>query len=337
MNTSRSSSLLLLVALCLLSGASAATLFPSRADAEPRRVVIDRIVAKINGEIITLNDLQRASGAHLLARRMTRKQVESSPNSEAIYQEILEDMINTRLLIQEAKELQLEVTEEDVDRWIENVVQSEGASEEQFRDELRSRGIRWRDYRRYIKESLLKVRVVQVKVASRVTVSDAEVERKFTEKFGAPPGEGIKSVDVSHIHIPYPEERNSETMATTEALVARTMKALEGGRPFAELAKEVSAGPMADNGGHLGKFKPGDMRPEYDPIYSLEPGQFTKPIQVESGFHIFKVNETFIDRDPRVDTKLDNIRNQILATQREKELKLWLESLRKRAYVKVMF
>lgn len=315
--------------------AAAPALLPATAHAEKNQI-IDRIVAKINDDIITLNDLKRASGPHLLARRLTREQLDADPNAEAIYREILNDMINTQLLAQEAGALQLQVTEEDVDQWIQGVIQSESATEEDFREELRLRGVRWQDYRRYIKESLLKVRVVQVKVASRVTVPEAEVEQAYLTRFGSSAGEGIKSVDVSYIHIPWPEERDPQKVADVEALVARVMKDLNRGRPFADVAKEASAGPQADTGGHLGRFRKGDMRAEYDTIYDTPAGDYTDPIQTETGYHIFRVNEVFTERDPKVDSRLDAIRNKLLTEARTRELNLWLEALRKRAYVKVM-
>jgi len=327
---------LALTSLLGLSGlaASVGGLPPAHADGP---VVIDRIVAKINDDIITLNDLKRASGPQLLARNLSREQLERASNADEIYQQILDDMINTRLLVQEAKDLQLDVTEEDVDQWIGNVVRSENATEDQFRDELQARGVRWRDYRTFIKESLLKVRVVQVKVASRVNVTDAEVAQAYREKYGAPPGEGVKAVDLSHIHIPYPEEQTPEKMADVQALVARVMRDLDTGRPFADLAKEVGAGSTAQNGGYLGKFKPDGLRPEYAPVFDLEPGEYTTPIEIANGYHIFRVNEVFIERDQKIDARLEAIQTKLVGAQRERELKLWLDALRQRAYVKVMY
>lgn len=299
--------------------------------------VIDRIVAKINDDIITLNDLKRASGPYLLAFGIEPKELPKREDAGAIYKQVLDDMINTRLLVQEAKTFKLEVSEDDVSEWIENIRTQQSLSEASFRSALSAKGIRWHDYRRYVRDNLLKFRVVQVKVGSRVKITDEEVAKAYQGEFKTLPAAGVTTVDVSHIFVPKPEG-DPAAQAKARALIDSVAKRLDGGEDFAAVAAEVSAGPTASDGGRLGKYRPGELDKEIDDVvFAMKAGETSAPIEVESGFHIFKVHEIIVERDPKVEERMRTLRAKLRDELLNKQLEAWLETLRQRAYVRVMF
>ncbi len=307
---------------------------------QARAEVIDRIVAKINREIITLHELKRASGPYLFAFGIDPKEIESRPDAEQIYQQVLQDMINTRLLIQEASTLKLDVTDDDVSRWIASIHQKMQLNEEQFRETLRAKGIRWADYRSYVHDNLLKVRVIQVRISSRIKITDEEVQRAYKETHGADPATAsVKTFDVSHIFIPTPDDPTPEALDNVEALIASTHKRVtDAGEEFRAVAIEVSAGPTAADGGYLGTYQAGDLGDAIEAVlFTHEAGQITPPIKVSSGTHIFKVHAVTEDRDPKIQEELEQLRNSLREEELNKELDTWVQNLRQKAYVRVLF
>lgn len=317
-----------------LAAALVATVFAPTARAE----IIDRIVAKVNSEIVTLGELKRGSGPYLLAFGIEPDGVEAREDSEKIYAQILDDMINTRLLVQEARTLQLEVGDADVDQWIQNITSRQGLSEDQFRTALDEKGIRWGDYRRYVKDNLLKFRVVQIKVASKVKVSDDELVAAYVDTHNEDPGQGVKTVDISHIFLPIdPEASPSKTAQVMDLANSTYDRVKSSGATFADVAKEVSAGPTAADGGFLGTYRAGELGPEIDAaVFKTEAGGVTKPVRVSKGVHIFRVHDVRSERDPKVEKRLQALRVSLREKELNKQLGFWIEALRQKAYVRVL-
>ena len=307
---------------------------------EARAEVIDRIVAKINREIITLHELKRASGPYLFAFGIDPNEIDKRPDADKIYNQVLQDMINTRLLLQEANALKIEVSDDDVTRWIGSIHQRMNLSEDQFRSTLLDKGIRWSDYRHYVHDNLLKVRVIQVRISSRIKITDEEVTRAFKESFGQDPeSAGVKTFDVSHIFVPFPEEPTEEDIARVLDIANNTHKRVtEGKEEFRDVAKEVSAGPTAAEGGYLGAYQKGDLGKEIESVvFTHKEGDITDPILVSTGYHIFKIHTLTLERDPKIQERLDKLRAELREEELNKELDTWVQNLREKAYVRVTF
>lgn len=309
---------------------------PAAASAE----VIDRIVAKINRDIVTLQELRRASGPYLLSFGIDPAELGEREDADKLYQQVLDDLINTRLLLQEANALQIKVSDEDVNEWISrNTLRQQQISEDQLRGALQEKNIRWQDYRRYIQDNLLKLRVIQIRVGSKVKVSDDEVLDAYQQEYGQAPGAGIKVCDISHIFIPLPEGADEVKTAEVEALAQKTWKRVTlGGDEFSAVAKEVSAGPTAADGGHLGVYKPGELDEALDKVvFQAKVGDITEPVRVPSGFHILRIHDARVERDPEVEDQMDDLREKLREAELNKQLTQWLDELRQKSYVKVLY
>lgn len=301
--------------------------------------IIDRIVAQINDEIVTLHDLKRASGPYLFAFGIDPREIDQRPDADQIYKQVLDDIINTELLLQEAKELQIDVSDDDVTQWIGNIHRQMGLDEDQFRDSLRQRGIRWGDYRRYVHDNLLKVRVIRVRVSSRIKITDEEVMDVYRETYGDGADQGLKTVDLSHIFIPVPDGADDETRAKVKDLVERTHARVTAGREdFKEVAREASAGPTASEGGYLGTYRPGELGPKIDAaVFTAKEGEITAPVDVGNGYHIFRVHGIAYEVDPKVAERMEGLRQQMREEELNKQLDTWVQNLRDRAYIRVLY
>jgi peptidyl-prolyl cis-trans isomerase SurA len=324
-----------LVAIC----ASVAAVF-ILSHATSQAEVIDRIVAKINQEIITLHDLKRSSGPYLFAFGIDPNQIDERPDADKIYNQVLQDMINTRLLIQEARTLKINISDDEVNRWVGNIHGRMNISEDQFKTTLRGKGIRWSDYRRYVHENLLKVRVIQIRISSRIKITDEEVLRAYKETYGEDPEEaGIKTMDLSHIYISYPENPSEDDKVKIRKIIENSHKRVtEGKEDFKAVAKEVSLGHTASEGGYLGSYQRGDLGKEIESVlFDQAEGEITEPIEVSKGFHIFKVHRVSVERDPNIQDKLEKLRGSLREEELNRELDTWVQNLREKAYVRVLF
>jgi peptidyl-prolyl cis-trans isomerase SurA len=323
----------------LLAALTIAALALLGAPDAPRAEIIDRVVAKINREIITLNDLKRASGPYLLAFGIEPEALPERDDADQIYKQVLEDMINTQLLVQEANTLKLSVTDDDVSRWVEDTIRRQNLSEDQFKTALQSKGIRWQDYRAYIRDNLLKFRVIQVRVGSRVKVSDDDLNDAYRAEFAEDPGLGVKVIDVSHIFVPLAADAPEDQRARAADLIERTFQRVQNdAEDFAAVAREVSAGPTATDGGYLGTYRRGDLTAAIEKVvFDANQGDITPPIKVDTGYHIFRVHEVRTERDPRVEERLEQLRGKLREKELNRELTQWLDGLRQKAYVKVMY
>jgi peptidyl-prolyl cis-trans isomerase C len=132
---------------------------------------------------------------------------------------------------------------------------------------------------------------------------------------------------------PEPEVRARHILVKTEQEAKDIIKQLKGGADFTELAKKSSDGPSAQTGGDLGYFSRGQMvKPFEDVAFSLKPGQISDPIQTEFGWHVIKVE----DRRNRPLPSFDEVKDQLMASLVQGQLKLVVQNLRGSAKVEVL-
>ena len=95
--------------------------------------------------------------------------------------------------------------------------------------------------------------------------------------------------------------------------------------------------PTASDGGFLGTYRAGELGPEIDAaVFAAEGASITKPVRVSKGVHIFRIHDVRLERDPKVERRMGKLRVALREKELEKQLKSWIESLRQKAYVRVL-
>jgi peptidyl-prolyl cis-trans isomerase C len=201
---------------------------------------------------------------------------------------ILEGMINEELLYQEAQERGISASESEVEQQIQQYKGQYG--EEGFASALANAGMNEEQLRSEISRSLTIQNLLEEEVTSGIDVTDEEVRQFYEENTQM--FEESQSVKASHILI---DTRDAETEEAKEEARARAedlLEELEGGADFAELAREYSEGPSAQNGGSLPQFSRGEMVPPFEEAaFALEPGEISDVVETRFGFHIIRVEE----------------------------------------------
>lgn len=132
---------------------------------------------------------------------------------------------------------------------------------------------------------------------------------------------------------PEPEVRARHILVKTEQEAKDLVKQLKGGADFTELAKKSSDGPSAQTGGDLGYFSRGQMVKAFEDVaFSLKPGQISEPVQTEFGWHVIKVE----DRRNRPVPSFDEVKDQLIASLVQNQLKVVVQGLRTTAKIEIV-
>lgn len=292
-------------------------------------IVVDRVVAVVNQDVITLSELQEAMALFLQEHREKPPAPGERPGFE---REVLERLVTHRLQVQEARREKLEVDEEELREAVQEFVARSGMDRVQLEAQLRRQGLSWEALRREVRDQLLVRKVIRRRVGSRVSVTDGEVEEHFREnreKFET----GLK-FRVRHLAVLAAPPDSDAAWARARDAIEELARALGEGAEFAELARRHSQDPSARAGGDLGELARGELKPQFEEaILKLEVGEVTPPIRSASGFHLFKLE----DREELSAQAEAQIRQQIreLLYRRkfEERHEAWLREIRGRALI----
>lgn len=262
---------------------------PAQPDSEPAVDPDGEPVAVVNGTALSNERFNDAVARNEL---QMRRQSQGAPISDTQLNDmkanILEGMINEELLYQVAQEQDISASESEVEEQIQQYKGQYG--EEGFASALANAGMNEDQLRSEISRSLTIQKLLEEEVTSGIDVTDEEV-REFYEE-NTQMFEESQSVKASHILIDTREAETEEAKEEARARAEELLEELEDGADFAELAREHSEGPSAQNGGSLPQFSRGEMVPSFEEAaFALEAGEISDVVETRFGFHIIKVEE----------------------------------------------
>lgn len=247
-------------------------------------VEVDRIVAVVNSEVITLSDLRQRVAQ--VTRQLTR-QGTTLPPADVLEKQVLERQIMERLQIQLANETSLRVDDLTLDRAVGRIADSNKMSMTQFRKALEQDGLSWERFREEVRNEMLLTRVREREVDGRIVVSDAEVSNFLTHPESAG---GQEEYNLSHILFRAPDGATPEQLARLRTKAEDVAARVARGEPFDKLAASYSDAPDALTGGNLG-WRGADRLPSLfaEAVTGLKPGESTAILRSAAGFHIVRV------------------------------------------------
>lgn len=253
----------------------------------PAQTTLDKVVAVVDREIITLSDLNFTVQQLALQNRM-------DPNSKELQERVLDGMINDKLILAQAIEDSIVVSEEEVserlDQQIQRIMQQVGGQEEIEKIYGMTVGRMKRDYnfREMIRKQLLVQKIQQQKQAA-LTISRREVE-EFFQTFKDSIPNVPKEFELSHIYIePKPDSSVLNSIYHKALAIADSIK--KGG-DFADFAKRYSSDGSAANGGDLGFARRGSFVKEFEEAaFTLQPNEISKPVRTQFGYHLIQMLE----------------------------------------------
>jgi peptidyl-prolyl cis-trans isomerase SurA len=298
--------------------------------------LVDRVVAIVNEDAITLSELNEAVQPYA-------KQIRANPyNPEEelrillrIRQDVLNRMIDEKLTYQESKKLEISVDESDLDRHIERIRSEQILSEDEFEKVLAAEGYTLQQYRKRIKEQLLRVRLITMEVKSKIAITEEEI-RDYYEKHKEA-YQGIKKYHLRTILVRVPSSATTDESAEARRTIEAIEERLKAGDAFDELAKQYSDHITAKDGGNLGAFLLGELSAQFqETVPGMKEGQFSPVLQTPQGYQVLMLQE--IKHTPGKTLKEARIEIQERLYQEvvNQKIKDWLMALRERSYIRII-
>jgi peptidyl-prolyl cis-trans isomerase SurA len=321
-------SLAVFIVLVLASGAMA--------QSQGKETLVEEIVARVNNQIITLSDYEKA--AQGLAEEVrqdcqncTQDQVQAEMKERQ--KNLLRDMIDQQLLIERAKDMGIDVDTELVKRLDEVRKENNLATMDDLEKAVEKQGIVWEDYKQQMKNGLLTQKVIQQEVGGRMDIGPDEIKKYYD----AHKQDFVRKeqVDLSEIFLST-EGKTPEEIAAIKTKADDLHKRIVNGDDFAELAKRRSEGSTAQDGGELGSYERGQLAPQLaDAVFKLDKNGVTDVIQTKTGFEVLQVNEHYQAGLQPIDKVSDQITNILYKQKMDPAMRSYLAELREESYVTV--
>ncbi len=266
----------------LLSCALFALVWPARAG---ETVLLDRIVAIINDEVVTRQELDEQMQ---VAVRQLKRQGTPMPSAEQLEKQLLERLINQRILLQTAKESGLKVDDTQLERTIERIAQDNRMSVEQFRQQADKEGGEFAKVREDIRAEIVMTRLRERDVDAKIVISDAEIDAYLKNQ--ASLGDRNDEYNLGHILFLVPEKATPEQLRLKRAAAEKALADIKRGADFRQISAAVSDAPNALDGGSLG-WRPLAKLPELfaDTVKNMRLGEVSAIVRSPNGFHILKL------------------------------------------------
>ncbi|OGA23166.1 MAG: molecular chaperone SurA [Betaproteobacteria bacterium RIFCSPLOWO2_02_FULL_67_26] len=256
--------------------------------AQPRKVIVlDRIVAVVNDQVITRGDLDERVR---LAAMQLKQQGAPLPPSAALERQVLDHMITDRAQLHLARETGLRVDDAELDRAVERIARENQLTPAQLRAVIEKDGIPYSKFREDIRSRIIVTRLREREVDNRIVVAESEIDN-FIGTQQAQAGRGDE-FNLSHILVTVPENASPEQIQARRARIERALEQLKSGADFRQVAAAFSEAPDALQGGSMG-WRDADRLPTLfmDALKSLAVGAITPALRSSNGFHILKLNE----------------------------------------------
>lgn len=302
------------------------------------RTGVNRIACVIEDEVITIRELEKKAQPYMSQLEGVTDADEREKKRAGILKQVLNLEIDERIVSHElvGNKDKLGVTEQDVDRAVQEVLRMNNIGEDQLQAALYSQGMTWSEYRKKLRDQIERARLVQFKVQGRVQVKEAEVLRRCEERGRI--GDD-KKVCAMHVLLRIPDGAGA---AETERLFAKATQLqveLAHGADFKAYANEFSDDKASPDGKVC--FARGEMVEEFEKAtFALKSGEVSSVVKTPFGFHIIKLAGK--DAAAADDAKptcagdaLAPFRNEIYQEEMERQMSAWMQELRSKAFIDV--
>ncbi len=298
------------------------------------KVITNAIVAVVNDDIITLNNVNRE--AQSAFAETEKKSGLNESEKIQIRRTVLDRLVEKKLTDQKIKELNIKVSEEEIRQAIDDVrKQNHINSQEALIAALAAQDLSFEQYRSQLKEQIEKLKLVSMEVRAKVHVGEGEMRDYYAANMAKYSED--ESFRARHIFFKTGEKATSEQIIRAKVTALAVLANAREGKDFAELAKNYSEDPAArKDGGDLGTFKKGDMQPDLEKaILSLKPGEISGLVSTTIGYHIIKLESRSVGTAKPFESVKGEIEEIIYRKKSEERFSQWVKELRGKATIEV--
>lgn len=324
---------LFLYVLCLLVLISSLSANDIQAEGP---VVVDRIVAVVNDEIITLFDLNEA----LQPYESNIEALDYPPEKkrETLFKlrsDLLNNLIDQKLADEQIKKSNIKVSSKEIDMAIERIKEKRSFTDEDLRAGLAQQGLTMEEYRENLKQQLLRTNLVNREVKSKIVITNEEIEEYYNahrDKYA-----GKTKYHIWNIAIRFSPYVDASEKQSARGKMETVLEQLKQGRAFETLAKETPNEPGMPEGSDLGLYQLDELSPDLqDVVGNMKAGEYSSLLSSDNGYQIIYIEEV-LTTEPKaladVKTEIQDILYDEAVNNRYKN---WLSELRERSHIKII-
>jgi peptidyl-prolyl cis-trans isomerase SurA len=293
-------------------------IFPSVAGA----AVIDQLIVVINGEPYTLSNVNAYAKSKINRSFPSGDLKQINPNDR----EALEGFVTDKLLDAEAREAGIIITDDEVNRYIEQVKKNNRLSDEDLKTALSREGQTLLSYKATVKAEMEKSEIIDRQVRRRVNITDEDVERYY--KLNSRNYRANERARIRHILLPLAEKAPPDRVQSVMTQGKELRQRIAAGEDFAALAREFSEGAGRDAGGEIGWVNRGTLVAGIEEVafQKLSVGQVSEPFRTGMGVHIVKLEGRESGNALPLSSVAPRIKEELLNKALEERFAKWLKT-----------
>jgi peptidyl-prolyl cis-trans isomerase SurA len=296
--------------------------------------VIEQIVAKVNGDIITRGELEKSR--QVLEAEMKQQNVPPEKRGELLKEreaDGLRDQIDQLLLVQKGKQLDInvdaDVTRELADMQLQYKISDPDKFHQWVQDQA---GVPYEDVRQQMKNRYITQRVIRQEVGGKITIPKAELMKYYNEHkddFMRQEQVFLREILISSVG------KTPEQVAAAEKRAKDILARAKKGEKFPELARDTSDSDSAKNFGEIGWYKRADLTPELQQLFKEQRGYITDVMKVPNGFLIIKLEERHEEGLAPFEEVENDITEKLYVPRMQPKVREFLTKLREVAFLEI--
>lgn len=315
---------------------------PAKKPAELKRPVeganartVEEIIARVNNEIITRSELDKA---RIAAEEDARQECQGKCTPEQLRTDIddrqkftLRDLIDQSLLVQRGKDMGINVEPDVIKKLDQLRQQNKIDSMEDLEKAVTAQGSNWEDFKNNIRNGILTQRVISNEVGSHITIGKDEVGKYYNEhkkEFIRPEQVALREIEVST------EGKKDEDLPELKKKAETALKRVTDGEDFGEIAKRFSDSSTAKQGGFLGVYKRGELSKALeDIVFKMKKNELTDVMDTKQGYLVLQVLERYEEGEQPLAKVENEIMDHLYSQRMEPAMRNYLKTLREQSYV----
>lgn len=295
---------------------------------------VSGIAVLVNDEPITTYDIANEQEV-LKSGSGDTASMDTPAAKEQLLQAALDSLINKKLIEQKVKELDIKVSDEEVNQAIEDVKKTNNITEERLRAALAARGISFDEYKVQLKNQLERLRLISLEVRSKIQVTEKEIQDYYNAH--AANYQVDEAFHARQIFFSIPAGASESQQKKIQEKAEKVLREVKSGADFAELAKKYSDDPSGKEGGDLGFLKKGELLPAFEKaLTTMKAGEVSGLVRTPAGIHIIKLVEFREGKTQSFDSVKREVEDQLYKQKSEERFSQWLEGLHKNAAIEMV-
>jgi len=298
--------------------------------------LVDRIVAVVNDEVISLYELDQVATPYI--EQVQSSQYPSDVERKLIFevrQKVLDQLIDQTLTDQELERQSIQVSDNEIDNTIERVKESRYLTDEQLRRTLEEQGLSYEEYRDQIRKQILRARLVNREIKSKIVITDEDVRRYYEEnkEFYA----GQTEYHLRNLFVRLDAFSTESDRLQARERLETIRRELQNGTPFAAVAERYAGGAVAVQASDLGFFKLEDLsRGLQEHLRDMPAGEATPVMETDFGFQIVYVEEIAQNSGKSLEEVHAEIENKLYNEVVDQKYQNWLQTLRQNSHIRII-